>query len=93
VLTRAFSGRLARGLENRWTREFAARTGPLPPFPLLSWFTSQLRPAALAADAAELISLWGGQIAPNLKHRSAAALMASLIAETLNTQQRTEARS
>lgn len=75
VLTRAFSGRLARGLANRWTRELTAHAPALPGYPLLGWFVSQLR----AAADPELMSLWSGQIAPNLRHRNAAALVASLV--------------
>ncbi|MDQ3335174.1 MAG: nitronate monooxygenase [Myxococcota bacterium] len=75
TLTRAFTGRLARGLTNRWTREVTA----LLPFPAQSWFMAQLRPAALAANATDLMSLWSGQIAPNLRHRNATALFAALV--------------
>ncbi len=82
VLTRAFSGRLARGLSNRWTDEWTARSNELPPFPVQSWFVSKLRPAALAAGCTDCISLWGGQAAPNLRHRTAATLMQHLLEET-----------
>mgnify|MGYP001266295868 CR=1 FL=1 len=78
TLTRAFSGRLARGISNRWTREMAARIDELPPFPVQSWFTGQMRAAAIAQGRSDLVSLWGGQIAPNLVHRSAAELMQAL---------------
>jgi nitronate monooxygenase len=78
VLTRAFSGRLARGVENRFSREAASRT-ELAPFPIQSWLLSKLRPAAIAAGRTDLVSLWGGQISPNLRHRQAAALLRSLI--------------
>lgn len=81
VLTRAFSGRLARGLANRWTDELASRTNELPPFPITSWLSSSLRPAAALAGRTDLVSLWGGQIAPNLRHRTASSLMASLLEE------------
>lgn len=81
VLTRAFSGRLARGLRNRWTGEMASRIAELPPFPTTSWFVSRLRPAAIAAGRTDLVSLWGGQIAPNLRHHRAEALMHSLLAD------------
>jgi nitronate monooxygenase len=81
VLTRAFSGRLARGLANRWTEELASHASELPPFPITSWFSSALRPAAVAAGRTDLVSLWGGQIAPNLRHRTASGLMASLLEE------------
>lgn len=79
TLTRAFSGRLARGLSNRWTREFAGRAAELPPFPVQSWFMARLRSAALAAGDTELMSLWAGQSAPGLRHRSASSLFSSLI--------------
>ena len=78
TLTRAFTGRLARGVRNRWTEEM--RGVELPPFPVTSWFLSKLRPVAVAAGRTDLVSLWSGQIAPNLRHRSAAALMQSLTA-------------
>lgn len=80
VLTRAFSGRLARGLANRWTDEMRGRAGEVAPFPVQSWFMSRLRPPVVAAGRTDLVSLWGGQIAPNLRHRSAGALMESLLA-------------
>ena len=79
TLTRAFTGRLARGIRNRWTDEMAPRIAELPPFPTTSWFVSKLRPAALKAGRSDLISLWSGQIAPNLRHRSAEALMHALL--------------
>ena len=81
VLTRAFSGRLARGVRNRWTDEIAPRLGAIAPFPVQNWFMSRLRPAAVKAGRTDLVSLWAGQVSPNLKHRNAGALMASLIAE------------
>ncbi len=79
TLTRAFSGRLARGLRNRWTDELAACVAELPPFPVTSFLTSKLRPAAVAAGRTDLVSLWGGQIAPNLRHKTATQLMQSLL--------------
>ena len=79
TLTRAFSGRLARGVRNRWTEEMGPRIAELPPFPIQGWFVSQLRPAAIAAGRTDLVSLWSGQIAPNLRHRTAEALMQSLL--------------
>lgn len=79
TLTRAFTGRLARGLTSRWTRAFAGRSAELAPFPVQSWFMARLRPAALAAGDAEVLSLWSGQIAPNLRHRTAASLFGALI--------------
>ncbi len=81
TLTRAFSGRLARGVRNRWIEEMAPHLNALAPFPVQNWFLSKLRPAAVKAGRTDLVSLWGGQIAPNLQHRTAAALMDALTSE------------
>lgn len=78
VLTRVFTGRLARGLRNRWIDEQAR---PQAPFPIQSWFVSHLKRAATQQHRTDLLSLWGGQIAPNLQHRTAGALMTSLTQE------------
>lgn len=91
ALTRSFSGRLARGLRNRWIDEMGPRVAELPPFPIQGWFASKLRPAAIKAGRTDLISLWSGQSAPNLRHRTATELMASLVRELESpgeTQQR-----
>lgn len=82
TLTRAFTGRLARGLENRFTRDMAKMTEKLSPFPLQSFLVSHLRSAAIRANRTDVLSLWAGQIAPNLRHRSATQLMNSLLEET-----------
>ena len=78
TLTRAFTGRLARGLCNRWTDEMAARTSELLPYPLQGWWLGEMRAAALAQGRTELVSLWSGQTAPNLRHRTVAALLEAL---------------
>jgi nitronate monooxygenase len=81
VLTRGFTGRLARGIRNRWTDAMTSANAAIAPFPVQSWFVSKLRAAALQADRSDLVSLWSGQIAPNIKHRHAADLMNALIAD------------
>jgi nitronate monooxygenase len=78
ILTRAFSGRLARGLRNRWTEAMRDHAPQLAPFPRQGWFVAQMRQAALAAGRDDLVSMWAGQIAPNLRHRNAALLMQAL---------------
>lgn len=78
VLTRAFTGRLARGIENRFTREMKAQLDAVAPYPMQSWFVSHLKAASVAAGKPDFVSLWAGQAAPNLEQRSATALMKSL---------------
>ena len=82
ALTRAFSGRLARGLRNRFVDEAAASGTPPLPYPIQSWFTGSFRAAAIAQNRPELMSLWAGQAAPLLRHRHATALFNALVEET-----------
>ena len=86
TLTRSFSGRLARSVCNRWTDEIAPHLHDLPPYPIQRWFTSQLRPAAIKAGRTDLVALYGGQIAPNLRHRTASALMEALVSQPVTSE-------
>ena len=60
-LTRAFSGRHARGIENRFMREMRGVEDEVPAYPVQNRLTQPLRTAAEAAGDAELMSLWAGQ--------------------------------
>jgi nitronate monooxygenase len=79
VLTRAYTGRLARGVPNRLTEEIGKYLGRLPPFPAHAWFVARLKGAAAEAGHPDLLPLYAGQATPNLRHRRAADLMAALI--------------
>jgi len=61
TLTRAFTGRWARGIENRFMREMRAVEREVPAYPVQNRLTQPLRAAAAAAGEADLISLWAGQ--------------------------------
>jgi nitronate monooxygenase len=63
VLTRAFSGRWARGLANAYTRETEAlvQRGELPDFPIPNAMTRSMRQAAGRAGMIDALSLWAGQ--------------------------------
>lgn len=76
VLTRAMSGRLARGIPNRAQR-LLAELGPLP-FPAQNWLTGQFRVEAGRRDLGDLLSLWAGQGAALAVHDDAAAVFAEL---------------
>ncbi|PZQ56039.1 MAG: nitronate monooxygenase [Phenylobacterium zucineum] len=60
-LTRAFTGRYARGVENRFTRRMRAVQDEVPAYPVQNRLTQPLRAAAARADDPEMISLWAGQ--------------------------------
>ncbi|GIT24457.1 MAG: hypothetical protein CM1200mP41_05010 [Gammaproteobacteria bacterium] len=63
-ITRAFSGRPARGLENRFTREMRGLEDSVPDFPILNALTGPLRKASGQAGNTDFMSLWAGQSAP-----------------------------
>lgn len=79
VLTRAMSGRLARGIPNRAMRALEA-SGEIAPFPAQNWATGVFRSAATARDDADLVSLWAGQAAGLSTRDTAASVFAELTA-------------
>jgi nitronate monooxygenase len=82
TLSRAYTGRLGRGITSRIAKEILGEEKDVLPFPLQTTFMSPLRKAALDQQKWDMILFWGGQIAPVLKHKKAADLMVSLIEET-----------
>lgn len=82
VLTKAFTGWLARSLPNRLTRDMQAHAEALPDPMVQTWLASRLKIAAIAQDRTDLIALWAGQAAPLLRFRKARALFDALVAET-----------
>jgi nitronate monooxygenase len=82
VLTRAFSGKLARGLKNRFTQEMAAREAELPLYPIQHCLTTGLRQAAATQERTEFMSLWAGQGCPLCTARPAAELVGEWIQQT-----------
>jgi nitronate monooxygenase len=60
-LTRAFTGRYARGIENRFMREMRGLEREVPAYPVQNRLTQSLRAAATAAGEPDMISLWAGQ--------------------------------
>lgn len=79
VLTRAMSGRLARGARNRAVRAIEA-SGTIAPFPMQNWLTGRFRTAAGEQNLGDLQSLWMGQAAPLARGTTAAEVFAELAA-------------
>ncbi|MEK4521478.1 nitronate monooxygenase [Psychrobacillus sp. FSL W7-1493] len=61
VSTKAFSGKEARGIENRFMKEMHVHENKLPPFPVQNALTQNLRKAATQQKNADFMSLWSGQ--------------------------------
>lgn len=85
-VTRAFSGRPARGIVNRAMREIEGEgpqsdTPQILPFPYQNALTRPLRAEAARQGRAEFLSLWAGQGLRLAKRQSAAALMGELTGE------------
>jgi len=84
-ITRAFSGRPARGIVNRFMTEVEAGDGSaeILPFPLQNAATRPLRSAAARQGRSEFLSLWAGQGVRLARRQSAADLVAKLVQETI----------
>ena len=79
-LTRAFSGRLARGIRNRFMEEMAGQQD-IPGYPLQTWLTQPLKQAAQQQGDPELLALWASQATPLLQHRHASALIRTMVSD------------
>ncbi len=82
VLTRAYTGRLARFIRNRFIEESSRPDSVLLPFPYQSWATSEVKRAAVERHRADLAALYAGQGAQLIRHHRAAKLFAALVTET-----------
>src|SRR5215217_49393 len=82
ALSRAFTGRLGRGITNRIAKDVITKEKDFLPFPFQTQFMSALRKAAIEQEKWDMIFFWGGQIAPILKHTKAAELMRSIVEDT-----------
>jgi len=76
TMTKAFSGRLARGLENTFTRTMQDQT--TLPFPIQNTLTGPMRQWAVAQNDAEYQSLWAGTAYAQVRSMSTKDLMQQL---------------
>jgi nitronate monooxygenase len=78
-LTRAFTGRQARGIVNRFMRDHSADAPPA--YPEIHHVTAPLRAAGRASGDADMINLWAGQAHELAREAPAAEVVATLAAE------------
>lgn len=80
-VTRAFSGRPARGIVNRYMRELAPHEDQLPDFPLMNTLSAPLRKASAEAGMPDFVALWSGQAVGLSRRGTSAELVERLVAE------------
>jgi len=81
VMTRAFSGRPARGLPNAFIQQLAHRENAILPYPLQNALTRAMRTAAAQQGNPEFLSLWAGQGVARSRAMPAGELVIRLVAE------------
>ena len=79
--TRAFSGRPARGVVNRYMTAMEAHEDALPDFPLMNTVTGPLRKASAGAGSPDFVALWSGQAVGLNRETTAVELVERLVAE------------
>jgi nitronate monooxygenase len=82
VITRAFSGRPARGLANAFSGLLAGNESAILPYPQQNALTRQMRSAAAAQGNAEFLSLWAGQGVARSRQMPAGELVGKLLQES-----------
>ncbi|OQV18404.1 putative nitronate monooxygenase [Hypsibius exemplaris] len=79
--TRVISGRLARGIRNRFMREMEQFEGRTPGYPYQYYVTQPLRKACVSAGRSDFISMWAGQGVSRIRELPATDLLARLVTE------------
>ena len=80
AVTRAYSGRPARGIRTRFMADVEDGRVPVPPFPLQNSMTRPLRTAAAQQGESNALSLWAGQALRLLRTGGAGTLARDVIA-------------
>ncbi len=80
-LTRAFSGRYARGLVNGFMTQMESVEKEVPAYPVQNALTTPIRAAAAARGDTEMMSLWAGAEVKRARPMPVARLMQTLVAE------------
>ncbi|MCB0172720.1 MAG: nitronate monooxygenase [Anaerolineae bacterium] len=84
TVTRAFSGKAARGITNQFILEMIPHQAELPPYPVQNRLTGDIRRAAAQQGRPEFMSLWAGQGSPLGTGKPAAELVADIVAQAAN---------
>lgn len=83
VLTRAFSGKWARGITNTFISEMQKHEAEFAQYPIQNTLTQDIRKASVAQNNKEFMSLWSGQSPRLAKIQSVEDLIKRIVAEAL----------
>ena len=81
VLTRAFSGKWARGIKNKFIMEMQKHETSFPDYPVQNTLTQAIRKTSTAQNNHDFMSLWSGQSPRLAKNQTVETLMKNMIAE------------
>lgn len=81
TITRAFSGRSARGIANEFMQKLAGREDMILPYPLQNALTRTMRAAAAKRGDTRYLSLWAGQGVARARSMPAGELVRRLVQE------------
>jgi nitronate monooxygenase len=84
VLTRAFSGKFARGIKNKFIKEMEKHENSLPDFPVQNALTQPIRKASSSQQNPEYLSLWSGQSPRLAKNQTVKMLFQTILSEAKN---------
>ncbi|WBX79453.1 nitronate monooxygenase [Virgibacillus salarius] len=81
VITSAFSGKPARGIQNEFITKMAPYERSLPGYPVQHTLTKQIRSEAAKQNRPEWVHLWSGQSPRLSKRKSAASIIADIVSQ------------
>jgi nitronate monooxygenase len=81
VLTRSFSGKLARGINNKFIQCMAGKADSILDYPIQNKLTNSMRQKAKQNNNTDYMSLWAGQCAYLARDLDARSLIAELVNE------------
>jgi nitronate monooxygenase len=82
ILTRAFSGRWARGLSNKFIKEVESSGLEIPDYPIQNSLTTPIRTSAQQNNNKEFTNLWAGLAAATAEMKSTEEIFKKLIKKT-----------
>ena len=82
TLTKVFSGRPARGIQNRYIDALLTIEDDLPDFPIMNTLTGPLRKISAATDSPDFVAQWSGQAVGLNRKTTVDELIENLINET-----------